>query len=187
MKFPPISEIKRLRKSLDITQASLAKESGVSQSTIAKIEGGRMSASYGTVVKLFEALDRIKSGQANDAKAIDFASQDVVSVESTMLVHMASDLMRRAGYSQLPVIDKGVPVGSISERVIFDLLRKGFTMDELSRTEISRVMSDPFPVVSDTTSISTVTGLMVDSNAVLVSKKGVIVGMITNSDMLKLV
>ena len=57
MKFPPATDIKRIRKSLDITQTELAVASGVSQSTIAKIERGTMSASYDTVVKLFEALD----------------------------------------------------------------------------------------------------------------------------------
>ncbi|HRR67322.1 MAG TPA: helix-turn-helix domain-containing protein [Methanomassiliicoccales archaeon] len=40
MRFPSESEIKRLRKSLDITQLELARLSGVSQSTIAKLERG---------------------------------------------------------------------------------------------------------------------------------------------------
>lgn len=187
MKFPPVSDIKKMRKSLDVTQAALAKESGISQSTIAKIEGGRMSASYETIVKLFEALESISAGEGGDLKALDVASPNVVSISSSDLVHQASDLMRRTGYSQLPVIDSGVPVGSISERGIFEILRNGTTMEELSHLPIGRVMSDPFPVVSDTTPMKTVTGIMEGYNAVLVSRKGTIVGMITNTDVLKLV
>jgi len=185
MKFPPASDIKKLRKSLDVTQSELSRQSGVGQSTIAKIESGRTSASYDTVVRLFETLDQMRKGQTNDMKAMDVASTDVVSISSTAQVHEASDLMRRTGYSQLPVIDAGVPVGSISERGIFELLREGATMDELSNTSISKVMREPFPVVSDTAPMSAVTGLMVGYDAVLVSKKGDIVGMITNADILK--
>lgn len=187
MRFPPASEIKRIRKSLDVTQCELAKESGVSQSTIAKIEGGRTSASYDTVVRLFDTLERLRKGHGDDVKAMDVASHDVVSISSSSPVHQASDLMRRTGYSQLPVIDGGVPVGSISERGIFELLREGTTMDELGRMTIAKVMKEPFPVVSDTAPMSAVTGLMVGYNAVLVSRKGEIIGMITNADILKLV
>lgn len=187
MRFPPTTDIKKIRRSMDITQAALAKESGVSQSTIAKIEGGRTSASYETIVKLFETLEMMRKGHDNDLKAIDVASTKVVSVSSTDLTHKASDLMRATGYSQLPVIDNGVPVGSISERVIFDLMRGGATMDVLAQMPIAKVMKEPFPVVSDSAPMSAVTGLMVGYNAVLVSHKGEIVGMITNADILKLV
>lgn len=187
MKFPPVSDIRRIRKSLDITQSELASKSGVSQSTIAKIEGNRTSASYETIVKLFETLETMKENSASDKKAADVASADVVSISSRNLVHQASELMRNTGYSQLPVIDDGVPVGSISERGIFELLREGGTMEEIGQMPIAKVMKEPFPVVSDTTSMSAVTGLMVGYNAVLVSRKGAIIGVITNADILKLV
>ena len=187
MRFPPASDIKRIRKSMDVTQSELSRMSGVGQSTIAKIEGGRTSASYETVVKLFETLEQMRRGQGSDMTAMDVASTKIVSIESSALVHQASDLMRRTGYSQLPVIDSGVSVGSISERGIFELLREGSTMEDLAHTSISKVMKEPFPVVSDTAPMSAVTGLMVGYDAVLVSKKGEIVGMITNADILKLV
>lgn len=186
MRFPPVSDIKKRRKALDMTQADLSHASGVSQSTIAKIEGGRMSPSYETAVRLFEALDAAQGGERT-LTAADVASHDVVWVKSTDLVHMASDLMRRTGYSQLPVIDGGVPVGSISERMIFELLRGGATMGDLAGTTIEKIMAEPFPVVSDSTPMATVTGLMEGNNAVLVSHKGAIVGMITNADILKLI
>ena len=68
MKFPPASDIRRIRKALDITQTELAKESGVSQSTIAKIEKDRISASYETVVKLFETLDEMAKNSKQQPK-----------------------------------------------------------------------------------------------------------------------
>ena len=186
MKFPPASDIRRMRKAMDVTQTELAKQSGVSQSTIAKIERGRISASYDTVVKLFETLDEMAKGGKHDVTAADVASKDIVSVQSTDRVRVASELMRTAGFSQLPVLKGDTPVGSISERGIFELVRQGYTMEQLGQTVISKIMDESFPVVSDTTPISTVTTLMSNCNAVLVSKKGKIVGLITNADMLKL-
>ena len=61
MKFPPMSDIRKMRKALDVTQSQLAAESGVSQSTIAKIERESIAASYATVVKLFETLDEMSN------------------------------------------------------------------------------------------------------------------------------
>lgn len=187
MNFPPTSDIKRIRKSLDITQMELAEASGVSQSTIAKIERGRMSASYETVVRLFETLDVMRGEVRKDLTAANVASEKVVTIQSTDRVHQASDLMRATGFSQLPVLKGDVPVGSISERLIFDLLRQGSTMDQVGQTVISKVMDESYPVVADSTPMSSVTSLMGTSGAVLVSRKGKIVGMITSADILKLI
>lgn len=187
MRFPRASELKRIRKSLDITQVSLARESGVSQSTIAKIEGGRISASYETVVQLFETLDRIGSGRKSEVMAGDVASRNVVTVQSSDPVQTAIEIMRTAGFSQLPVLRDETPVGSISERSIFNILRSGGTLDEIKDTEVSAVMDDSFPVVNENTSMSAVTSMMSDCNAVLVARRGRIVGVITGTDMLRLI
>ena len=80
-----------------------------------------------------------------------------------------------------------VSVGNISERGILELLRKGSTMEQLGMMVISDVMGESYPVVTDSTPISSVTSLMGSSGAVLVSRKGKIVGMITNADILKLI
>ena len=187
MKFPATSEIKKIRKSLDITQAQLASESGISQSTIAKIEKGTISASYATVVKLFETLEDMRINERKDVYASDVSSKDVVSIQSSMTVRDASELMKSTGYSQLPVMEGDTPVGSISEREIFELVRRGMTMEELSRKQINKIMGESYPVVAENTPIRTVTTLMANFNAVLVAKKGRIVGVITNADLLKLI
>jgi predicted transcriptional regulator len=187
MKFPPATDIRKMRKSLDITQSELSARSGISQSTITKIERGRISASYETVVKLFETLEEMRIKGCADLTAADVSSKTVVTIQSDSKVHEASDLMRRTGYSQLPVLMGNAPVGSISERSIFRLLGRGTTMEELSNMNVAEVMDESFPVVADTTSISSVTSLMADNNAILVSTKGQITGMITNADLLKLI
>jgi Predicted transcriptional regulator with C-terminal CBS domains len=187
MKFPLASDIRKVRKTLDITQAQLASASGISQSTIAKIERNNISASYSTIVKLFETLEDMCHNDSKNLTAADVASKGVVTIQCTEKVRSASDLMRTTGFSQLPVLKGDVPVGSISERRIFDLIRQGKTMEELGETGISRIMDDSFPTVSEGTPMTSITSIMSGSDAVLVTRKGKIIGMITNADMLKLI
>ena len=187
MKFPPASDIRKVRKGLDVTQAQLAAESGISQSTIAKIERNNISASYATIVKLFETLDEMRNNNEKDLTAADVASKGVVTIQCTEKVKAASDLMKSTGFSQIPVLKGDVPVGSISERSIFELVRQGRTMDELVETNIARVMEESFPVVTENTLMTTITSMMSNCNAVLVARKGKIVGVITNADMLKMI
>ena len=138
-------------------------------------------------MKLFETLEAMKQEGTKDLTAIDVASKNVVTVQSSDSVHRASEILKSTGYSQLPVLRGEVPVGSISERDIFDMLRQGYTMDQMKVTSVVKVMNESFPIVSDSTPITLVTMLMSDSNAVLVAQKGRIVGLITNADMLKLI
>lgn len=172
---------------MDITQTELAKESGISQSTIAKIEKDRISASYETVVRLFETLDEMAKGERKDLTAADVASKDVITVQSTDKVRVATELMRTAGFSQLPVLKGETPIGSISEKIIFDKMRSGKTMDELKDMPIHTIMDDNFPSVNENTPMSSVTAMMSDCSAVLVLRKGKPVGIITKADLLKLI
>jgi predicted transcriptional regulator len=187
MKFPPASDIRKVRKGLDITQSQLAAASGISQSTIAKIERNTISASYATIVRLFETLEEMKNTTIRKLTASDVASKGIVTVQCTDKVRIASDLMKNTGYSQLPVLKGDTPVGSISERSIFEMIRQGKTMDELVEMSVARVMDESFPVVTENTPMTTITSMMSNCNAVLVARKGKIVGVITNADMLKMI
>ncbi len=138
-------------------------------------------------MKLFETLDAMKQEGSKDLTAIDVASRNVVTVQSSESVHRASEILKTTGYSQLPVLSGEVPVGSISERDIFDMLRQGYSMDQMRSTPVVKVMNESFPIVSDSTPITLVTMLMSNSIAVLVAQKGKIIGLITNADMLKLI
>lgn len=187
MNFPPESDIRKMRSALGLTQSDLAEESGISQSTIAKIETGKTNASYGTVVRLFDTLERISKYSTINRTAEDVASYSPITVNAGDGLRMASELMRNTGFSQLPVMDGDRPVGSISERIILNLIEQGMSMEELRKTPVRTVMGESFPVVSGSTSLSTVALLMADNDAVLVSKKGKIISVITGTDLLKLI
>ena len=129
----------------------------------------------------------MKQKEKKDPPAIEVASRNVVSVQSTDSIHRASEVMKETGYSQLPVLMGEVPVGSISERDILDMLRQNYSMEQMKTTPVLKVMNESFPIVSDTTPVSAVTSLMSSSNAVILTRKGKMAGVITNADLLKLV
>jgi predicted transcriptional regulator len=186
MRFPEVTEIKTMRKALDITQNELSRLSGVSQSTIAKLENASINGSYETVVRLFKALEEEADRRRAGKKAIDVASKEIVSIQASTKVKHATEIMRQSGYSQLPVFDGERPVGSISEYGILALLRDGTSMEKAGERVVRTIMSESFPLVNEDTPLETVTSLLSTSSAVLVGKKGKVTGIITSSDVLKL-
>lgn len=186
LKFPDSSEIKKLRKSLDLTQSDLAVLSKVSQSTIAKIERGTISGSYEIMTRIFNALYEEMRSKRRGNVAKDVASRNVIGVNSNDKVKKASEIMREKGFSQLPVFEGEIPVGSITESGILRLVKEGTDMKELAEKSISSIMDEAFPVVPEETPLDIVTSLLSFSKAVLVAKRGKITGIITDSDVLKL-
>ena len=60
-------------------------------------------------------------------------------------------------------------------------------MEQLSGRPVSDIMEDSFPTVPENSDISAVSSMLLTSDAVLVTRRGKIIGMITNADLLKLV
>jgi predicted transcriptional regulator len=62
MTHPKIAAIRARRRAGGFTQVQLAKEAGMYQSLVARLElGGRASPAYDTVAKLEAALDRLEA------------------------------------------------------------------------------------------------------------------------------
>ncbi len=187
MKFPEETEIKRMRKNLDLTQSELAAISGVSQSTIAKMERGAIKGSYEAVTRIFTVMEEEMGKRSRTRQAKDVMSEDVISIQVKDTTRHASEIMRQTGYSQLPVFDGVQHVGSITEYDILSRLQDGARMEDLSELGVGSIMSATFPIVNEDTLVDVVTSLLSSSDAVLVSRKGMIVGIITRSDVLKLI
>jgi predicted transcriptional regulator len=186
MRFPEVAEIKRLRKLLDLTQSELASRSGVSQSTIAKIEKGSINGSYEAVAKIFMVLNDEMKKSGKNVRASEVASKNVITVQASDSVRRASELMRESGFSQLPVFEGAQPVGSISEYGILQMVREGTSLEELGERTVGSIMDDFFPVLSERTPLEVVTCALSSNHAVLIAKAGKISGIITSSDLLRL-
>jgi predicted transcriptional regulator len=164
-----------------LTQSGLAKAAGVSQSLVAKIESGRVSASYANVKSLFGALDSKEREARPSVKAGQFMRRGVKFVHASDSVEAAARFLRRGGFSQAPVLDGERIVGGVTESLFLEAVAAGRV---LSGARVSEVMGECFPQVSPETPFATVAELLKFSPAVLVARKGAIEGIITKSDAL---
>jgi predicted transcriptional regulator len=182
--FPKLNEISKKRKILGLTQNELAKLSGVSQSLIAKLESGKIEPSYSKVKTIFEILNKLEVKSKIKANRIDY--NKVVSVQENELVSQAVVLMKKHGYSQLPVLKKRQVVGSISEKTILNQILAGKFLDQISKLQIREVMEESLPQVNEDAPLSLISNLLQVYSAILISTKGDVKGIITKADFLKL-
>lgn len=170
--------IKELRKKIGISQAELARRVGVTQAHIAKIESEKVDTRLSTINRILTALESNKS----QTKCKELMTKNILSVSSSDKVTRAIQLMLKYNISQLPVIDTGVSVGSIKESTIIRNLDK-----DLQNKRIKDIMEESFPVIDSNDAIEVAKSLLNFHQAVLVSDKRKIVGIITKSDILKLI
>jgi len=154
---------------------------------IAKIERKAMNPSYESVRKIFSVLQAELGKQNKRVFAEDVCTAKLASISSTDTVSRAITLMRDHGYSQLPVIDEGTSVGSVADKTVTAWLLKGRELLELSRMRVEEVMDPAFPQVDGKTPIDLVASLLEHYSAVLVTRRGTVKGIVTKSDLLKLV
>ncbi|MBN2335793.1 CBS domain-containing protein [Candidatus Bathyarchaeota archaeon] len=180
--LPAIDIIPDRRRKLGLTQSQLADLAGVSQSYIAKLEAGKIEPSYLKVKAIFEALDGIE--RKKEVSANEIMTADVVSVRSDASIHDAVDLMRKHGFSQLPVMNGDKPVGGISERTLLEQMLYPDDDAPPSKRYVRDVMEESFPQVSDDAPLSLLSSLLKYYPAVLVQRKGEVVGIVTKADLL---
>jgi len=178
-----LDSIAQRRRSLGLTQSELAKLAGVSQSYIAKLEAKKIEPSYAKVRAIFDALESLEQGR--ETKAGEIMTPGVISVRGEDPVQVAVNIMNEYGYSQLPVIDNGRTIGSITERTIIDKLLSVESDSPMTGRRISDIMDDPFPQVGEDAPVSLVASMLRIYPAVLVHRKEKTAGIITKADLLK--
>lgn len=181
--LPELETIASRRRKLNLTQSQLAGASGVSQSYIAKLESKKIEPSYSKVKAILDALQRLE--QKGEARAAEIMTPNVISVQSYDPVEKGVELMRRYGFSQLPVLEGDQSVGSVSEKTIIERIVGGKGRETVTRSPVSEIMEDAFPQVGEDAPVSVLTSLLKAYPAILVSNKGRIIGIITKADLLK--
>jgi predicted transcriptional regulator len=175
-----VKRIGKMRKQLGLTQKQLASLAGVSQSLIAKIESGKIDPAYSKVSQIMAALER----EQNKAKktVTDVMTTKIFSLKPEDNVSKAIRLMRGEDISQLPVVDGGRCIGSISENSILELVAEG---EDLKSTKVADVMQDSFPVIPSNSYADVLVDLLQHFPAVLIEKDGKLAGIVTKADLLK--
>ena len=174
MELPTPQDLRERRTSLELTQSELAEMAGVSQPLIARIEGGDVDPRLSTLRRIVNALDE---AEGSVVRADDIMHEDVIAVAPDDSVREAERNMEESAYSQLPVIQAGIPVGSIS---LSDIRHAGNNVSELP---VSEVMSESFPTVSRDATVDEVSNLLDHYKAVMVTEGGSAIGIITEADI----
>jgi predicted transcriptional regulator len=183
--LPELNEIKERRLRLKISQRELAKKMGVSQSSIAKIESGKTNPPYALVKRIVGYLEIARA--ASIGKVFEVASKPVIALEATDTVQKAVQVLHATGYKQLPVKEGEVWVGCIYERTISrHIVEKNDPRAVLAR-KVGEIMDEGLPTVTEDTPIPLVIPLLQHYQAVLAVKRGVVTGVVTNTDLLKLI
>jgi predicted transcriptional regulator len=182
--LPALEIIPERRRKLGLTQSQLAELAGVSQSYIAKLEAGNIEPSYIKVKALFEALDRLE--QEKQVSAGQIMNRSVVGIPKVTSISDAINIMRRNGFSQLPIMDGERSIGSVSEGTLLDHMLAARKNESLAKV-VSEIMDEPFPQVGEDAPVSLLTNLLKFYPAILVQKKGSVVGIITKADLLGII
>ncbi|MFX1275830.1 MAG: CBS domain-containing protein [Promethearchaeota archaeon] len=175
------SKLKTLRRAAGLTQTELAKIAGVSQSLIARIEKGGIDPRASTLEKIIRAIYFAKEPEQ---KISEFATKNVIKINSKEKLSKAASLMSEMAISQLIIIDdKNTIIGSIREKSLTqNLLEKGTSiLDE----EIENYLDDPFPEISISTHLEEIKSLLLDNDALILIDKGKLSGIVTKADIIK--
>jgi predicted transcriptional regulator len=165
----------------------LANLTGLSRSTITKIEIGYLDPGYSKVKKIFEELNQLERQKIaqNIFEGIileDIHATPVVYASAFQSIYDVWIRMCETNFSQFPVKSNGQIVGSITEKLISrTIINK--TDDDAGDQLISKVMEEPFPILSSTTPLRLVGSLIMHTHAVLTQKNSEIIGIVTNNDI----
>ena len=168
--------IRELREEREISQQKLAKAVGISQAHVAIIENEKVNPTLSTVNKIMSIL---KGNHHIKCKKV--MKRNIISVTSKKKIPDAIRLMNNFEISQIPVIERGICLGSITEKGIINNMGKN-----LRKMTVRDIMERPFPIISSDGSLDVAKPLLEYSHAVLLSEERKIVGIITKSDILTL-
>lgn len=196
--LPDLDKVRQMRKRLDLSQRELATLAGVSQSLIAKIERGSIDPSYSNVRKILMAFEEVLRRRKVEGMKLgaqlsvgDLATRGVVFVTPDQTLGESVERMMKGRFTQVPVLQGERVVGGVTDDRIRDYTieetrngRKNY--DEVMQTRVEEIMSEPFPILSEDTPIQLASVHLQRDEAVLVSRKGQIVGILTSADFLNL-
>mgnify|MGYP001170237629 FL=1 len=178
MEIPTGGFLRQWRKSLGLTQAALAQRSELTQSVIAKVETEVVDPRLSTIRKIVGALNRME--RPDQAHTVgDIMVSEVTALSQTESVQSAIDKMVLGGISHLPVLsESGSVVGLVSEA---SLLKS----DTGALTRVDEVMRVNFSMVDVDVSIGEARRLLAEEEVLLVSRRGVLVGLVGRIDMVR--
>lgn len=172
-----LQNLKRMRLALGLTQHQFAKQAGVSQSLIAKIESNRVDPTYSKVKQIEGALQLLSSKKERSLEEV--MTTKLITARPSDKAREVIKIMAQKNISQIPIVVGDNVVGLVSESSALE------HAERLKSSTAAEIMGEAPPIVSVSTSFSAVSQLLKYSSIVLVKKKGILAGVITRSDLLR--
>ena len=175
-------QLKKVRIQMGLTQGRLAKEAGVSQSIVAKIEAGTVDPTYGTLASLSRALST--SITRKGKKAADVMTSPVIGVQVEATLSQCVKTMKEKSISQMPVFSGSKLVGTVTENQIMGLILGATDPKQFLSQKVGVHVLPVFAVVGQDTPVEALFSLFRYMPAVLVGSGEKVDGIITKIDLL---
>ena len=190
--LPQVStEIRRIRKALDLSQKQLARLAGLSQSTIARLERDieRLNPSYYTIFTVIDALNmqNMMKGSASlsDKSAEDVMHRKIVYVKPNDTLEKAVRIIKDYDFPQIPVIGNGMRIlGTVSQKQLLSAATEH--PSSLREILVRQITGTTLPQIDKGTSLDKLKPILENFDAALVVENGKAVGIVTIYDILKL-
>jgi predicted transcriptional regulator len=175
-------QLRKVRNQLGYTQGRLAREAGVSQSIVAKIEAGSVDPSYSTLAAISRALN--SGSRSRVRKAGEVMSSPVVGVQEGATLRECAALMKKKGFSQVPVFSGGRIVGTVTDSHVMELLAAAQDPKKLLDEKVRDHIQPAFAVVGRDTPVDALFSLFKYLPAVLVESGDKVEGIVTKIDLM---
>ena len=173
-----ITQLRKIRKQLDMTQHKMASELGISQSMVAKIESGRLDPTYSYVKKIEDKIMHLTHREEKEAK--DIMHSKIISAGKNDSVKEIINIMNKNSISQVPVVERGNVIGLVSESSILSE-----DIKEIEKKRVSDIMVESPPIIDKHAKLEMVIQLLKFYPILIVKEAGKLVGVITKADVIK--
>ncbi|HTT35840.1 MAG TPA: CBS domain-containing protein [Thermoplasmata archaeon] len=177
----PIAELRRRRLALGIPLGDLARAIGRSDATVSRIERGQIRPSYDLVQRIVAYLEAHERQTLPTLVAADVMNGTVVTVEAGADLGRAAQLLEDGGFSQLPVVESGRVTGSVNEAAVLRALAR----TDGRRRRVREIEEAAYPQIDAAFPADLLAGLLGRYPAVLVVRRGALIGIITRADLIR--
>lgn len=182
VRIPELSEIRKLRENLSLSQRQLAKMCNIQPPFLNMIENGHSEPSYKVFVKIFQVLDAESEKSNKLTSARDICTKNLITARKTDYIEDIIKIMKTKNISQIPVIDSEGCIGIVTENSIV----KGIKENNKVMTRAKDVMETPPPSIDvDTKITKNILDLLGDARCIIVTDKARPYGIITKMDAIK--
>ena len=183
----------RLARGLSVYEEDLF----LNQSQVYKLLNGSRGINLDEAHAIIEYLLQYRSIVPSDSKAGDFGEGDIESVFDSEKLSMIAELMRKNGFSQVPVYNKetGKFLGVVTELSIINRMHNPHTnnghitnVGEFSEMTVRDAeIIEEIPKISTEIPLNKISQTLVHYPAIMLEKDGEICKIITRADLLKLI